>query len=121
MKIEIVQVIDYGSHNSERVILRVLENCNLHFYILTDTSFTDATHISNKLRHMHWFSNQEVNQGDEVILYTKSGTNTSIPINGGARRHTVYWGLGNSVWNNTGDAAILFEVNRWGTTPVRSN
>lgn len=119
MKLEIVQVLDFGSHDTERVMLRAVADCNLHYYILTDTTYTDASHISNKLRHMHWFHNQDVKSGDEVILYTKKGIDSSASLTNGRTRYTKYWGLGNSVWNNTGDAALLFEINTWRTTKVR--
>jgi hypothetical protein len=68
---------------------------------------------------MHWFGNQDVKSGDEVILYTKKGTDSSVTLTNGKTRYTKYWGLGNSVWNNTGDAALLFEINTWRTTKVR--
>ncbi|QQY31741.1 MULTISPECIES: hypothetical protein [Chryseobacterium] len=71
---------------------------------------------------MYWFVSKNVKKGDEVILYTKSGTNKTEEINGGKnKRYTLFWNLGNSVWNNTGDAAVLFEVRTWKTTKVVEN
>lgn len=114
MNLEIDKVVDNGSHTVERIELNVTGTCNLHYYILADTTYSDATHISNKLRHMYWLNNQEVIAGDKVIIYTKSGTNSKTAINGGKNaQYTYYWGLGSSVWNNTGDGAILFNVNAW--------
>lgn len=120
MKLEITQVLGFGSQDTERVMMRVLADCNLHYYILTDTTYTDDTHISNKLRHMHWFHNKEVKQGDEVVLYTKKGTESAIGLTNGKTRYTLYWGLDGSVWNNTGDGALLFEITTWKATKVRT-
>lgn len=119
MNIEIDKVVDNGSHNVERIELNVVGNCNLHNYILADTTYTDETHISNKLRHMYWFLNQNVIAGDKVVIYTKQGKASTELINGGRNtKYTYYWGLGNSVWNNTGDAALLFNINTWKTKKV---
>lgn len=119
MNIEIDRVVDNGSHNVERIELNVTGNCNLNKYILADTTYTDETHISNKLRHMYWLSNQNVITGDKIVVYTKPGVTSKQLINGGLNtKYTYYWGLGNSVWNNTGDAAILFNINTWNSKKV---
>lgn len=119
MKFKINRVIDYGTHQSERVELAVLQDCSLQYFILIDTTYVEENKISNTMRHMYWFTHQEVKKGDEVVLYTKSGQTSILEINGGSnKRYTLYWGLGNSVWNNPGDAAVLFELNGWGTTKV---
>jgi hypothetical protein len=119
MKLKIEKVIDYGTHASERIEFSVVTNCNLHYYIVADTSYTSESTISNKMRHTHWFKNKDVKAGDKVILYTKKGTASSTTINGGKNtQYTLYWGLDNYVWNNSGDAALLFEINTWKTTQV---
>ncbi|WP_123980688.1 hypothetical protein [Chryseobacterium sp. G0201] len=71
---------------------------------------------------MHWFTPRDVKKGDEVLFYTKSGITKTEEINGGKnKRYTLFWNLGNPVWNNTGDAAVLFEVKTWKTTKVVVN
>lgn len=122
MKLKINRVVDYGTLESERVNLTVVEDCNLNYYILIDTTFSSENTISNKMRHTYWFKPQEVKNGDEVVLYTKAGKTKIEDINGGKnKRYTIYWELGNSVWNNEGDAAVLFEINTWRTTKVSEN
>lgn len=115
MKIQIDKIVDHGQ-NSERVEMSVIQNCNLTYYILADTTYTDPTHISNKLRHMHWFADRDVKAGDKIVLFTKKGTNTSATIGNGNTKYTIYWQLDINVWNNDGDAAVLFEINGWKTT-----
>ena len=119
MQLEITQVIDFGSQETERVLMRVLKNCNLHFYILADTTYTDTTHISNKLRHIHWFPDMEAKEGDEIVLYTKKGKKSEVGLSNGKTRYTLYWGLDSSVWNDNGDGAILFELSTWKATKVK--
>lgn len=119
MDLEIDKVIDNGNHAVERIELNVIEKCNLHHYILTDTTYIDTTHVSNKLRHTYWFLNQEVIKGDKIIIYTAKGTRRTELINSGKNtKYIYYWNLGNSVWNNTGDAAILFYTKIWKSKKV---
>ncbi|QBO59550.1 hypothetical protein [Chryseobacterium salivictor] len=122
MKLKINSVVDYGTLESERVNLTVVEDCNLNHYILIDTTYSGEDTISNKIRHTHWFNSQKVKKGDEVVLYTKTGKTKIEDINNGInKRYTMYWKLGNSVWNNAGDAAVLLEVTAWKTTMVSEN
>ncbi|WP_343658864.1 hypothetical protein [Chryseobacterium sp.] len=121
MKLKIKKVIDFGTHDSERVWLEVTENCNLDRYVITDTTYVGEK-ISNKVRHVHWFGPKPVKSGDEVILYTKKGKESTESINEGKNtRYFLFWGLDSYVWNNSGDAAILFEINTWKTTKVVPN
>lgn len=119
MKIQINQVVDHGTLNSEKVQMSVLEDTDLRFYIVADTTFTANDKISNKLRHMYWFTSVEVKQGDQVELYTKAGANTDTTIANGKKKYTIYWGLGNPIWNNDGDGAILFQIEDWATKKAK--
>lgn len=74
------------------------------------------------MRNTHWFNPPKVKKGDEVVLYTKTGKTKIEGINNGInKRYTICWKLGNSVWDNDGDTAVLFEVTTWKTTKVVGN
>lgn len=93
MKLKIKNVTDFGTHSSERVWIEVTADCNLEYYMITDTTFTGENSISNKVRHMHWFAPKEVKTGDEVVLMTRKGSETKEVINGGKNtRYYIYWG-----------------------------
>ncbi len=122
MKLKIEKVVDFGTLDSERVELSVLEDTNLHYFIIVDTTYLAEDKISNKMRHTFWFKPQKVEMGDELVLYSKVGIRKSTDITGGKnKRYHVYWNLKNSVWNNTGDGAVLFQVKAWKTTRVAEN
>jgi predicted carbohydrate-binding protein with CBM5 and CBM33 domain len=121
MKLKMTKIVDYGTHASEKVLIDVLEKANLKYYIVRDTTFSNKDTISNKWTHVHKFLNQVVNKGDKVVLYTKNGTNTKKELANGSIEYTYYWGLGSSVWNNDGDAAVLYEINNWQTLGVNSS
>lgn len=116
MKIEIIKIIDRGLANKERLWLRVLANANLQYFIVFDTTYTFPDSISNLQRHAYWFKPKEVKAGDYVVLYTKQGTPSEQVNDNGTTTHFVYWGLDKTIWNDTGDCAVLFEVNSWQTS-----
>jgi hypothetical protein len=116
MKLQIVGLIDRGKAASERLYLRALADANLSFYIVFDTTYTSPNSISNEQRHTYWFPPTQVKAGDHVILYTGSGQRSVNRNPDGTTSHFFYWGLGNTIWNVTGDCAVLFEVNTWQTS-----
>lgn len=118
MKIEIVKVYDFGYHSTERVELKVNENCKLEFYMVADTTYKDDN-ISDKLRHVYWFPIRKAEVGDRITIYTKPGDNYSESINNGKNKHHYfYWGLKSYVWNNKCDTALLIHLEGWESTHV---
>lgn len=113
MKMEIASIHEQGKRNEEYVRIKVLEACDLKYYIVTDTTYSSDSTISNKLRHMYWFKTKAVEKGDYVFLYTGRGENRSYANNVQTTTHVFYWGLDSAVWNDDGDGAILFQVNAW--------
>jgi hypothetical protein len=116
MKLRILSIHEQGKADKEYVWMEVLEDCDLSRYSLADTTYTSTDAISNKLRHFFWFPPKPVKKGQRVLLQTKSGTNDQYTTNDGKTVHRFFWGLKSPVWNNDGDAAVLFEINNWRTT-----
>ena len=54
--------------------------------------------ISDESIHVYTFPSFVLAAGATVTVYTGNGTNTATDL---------FWGLGSSVWNNTGDTATL--------------
>ena len=82
MKIKIQEIKDRGN-DEERIVLRVLEDCNLCRYLVLDTTFDKDGNISNKNRHVYAFGDVPVRKGDYVVLYTKVGNDVrQINANG---------------------------------------
>jgi len=120
MKLKMTKIVDRGTHNSEKVLIDVLEDVNLEYYIIRDTTFSKINRISNKWVHVYEFLNQAVKKGDKIVLHTKSGSNQINNLGEGKTEYLYFWGLGNSVWNNDGDAAVLYEINTWDTLAVNA-
>lgn len=119
MKLKIDSVHGHGDQKEERVLLTVLENTDLHYYMISDATFTKDKKLSNRHRHSKWFDAREVKKGERVILYTRTGTNTTVKGDDGVVWHKIYWGLKTGVWNDEGDAAILVNIRAWNTTATK--
>lgn len=116
MKIEIINLIDRGVANKERIWFRVIADCDLSFYIVFDTTYLSPNSISNLQKHSYWFGAKSVKSGDYVILYTGPGSPVESKNNDGSTNHFIYWGLEKTIWNKEGDCAVLFELNSWQTS-----
>jgi hypothetical protein len=116
MKLQIMEIIDRGVANKERLWMRVLADTNLQFYIVFDTVYTSANAISSSQKHAFWFPPTPVKAGDNVILVTGPGTRSQTLNSSGGTDHFFHWGFPNTIWNQKEDCAVLFEVNTWVTT-----
>ena len=113
MKLQIVYVKDNGDLGNERIVLKVLGDTNVGSYIIADTTYYSDERISNDLRHVFWIPDKDVEQGDLIVVYTKSGKDKTVENKTGNSTHFFYWGLERTVWNKDGDAAVLFSLDDW--------
>jgi hypothetical protein len=116
MKLQIIKIIDRGIPHQERIWFRVLGEIDLSYFIVFDTTYLTPNSISNIQRHAYWFAPKQVKSGDYVILYTGLGTPTESKNNDGSTNHFLYWGIDKTIWNKSGDCAVLFELNSWETS-----
>lgn len=110
--LKIVKVNNSGELTSEYVFLKVVEECNIGDYLLTDSTYGSDDAPSNKLRHVFFFPAKVVKEGEYVVLRTKSGSYNLGETTAGAPQHNLYWGLKETVWNVDGDKAFLFKAPR---------
>lgn len=106
--------------SNEYVLLRVLEDCGIGSYQLSDTTYHAPNVVSNKLRHVCWFPDKRVSKGDLVSLRTGSGEQKTLRNASGQIVRRFYWGLKPSVWNDDGDAAVLQYVGSWQHFPMQA-
>lgn len=116
MDLKVLSINEQGDASKEYVWIEVLSDCSLNNYALADTTYYDDGSISNELRHFYWFPNTNVRRGERVSLRTGNGKNTTVVNDKGQTVHRFYWGLGRAIWNDSGDAAVLFNIVDWNTT-----
>jgi hypothetical protein len=115
MKLQVIKIHNHGNHLEEFVEMKVIADCDLSHFLLTDNTYAADGTISNKLRHPYWFLPKKVLAGDLVFLYTRRGADTSWRNRAGSTTHERFWDLREPVWNDTGDCAVLFELAQWRT------
>ena len=113
MNINIVRLVEPGIPNNERLCLRVISNDNLGKYVVYDTVELDTNVFYNKPKNTYWFPNIAVRAGDNIILYTKTGTNNSVLNTEGGTNYFFYWGLPNTIWNAANSGVALLQLESW--------
>ena len=117
MKIEIIQILDRGKPESERLWLKATSDLDLMHYIVIKTVYLENnTIISNLHTSSLWFASQKIKAGDSVVIYTKSGTKSKVQNADGSTTYFIYWGLTNPLWIKIEDCAVVLEVNSWITS-----
>lgn len=111
MNLRIIQIADPGVPNSERIHLSVLADTSLEFYVLLK-SFSTTTGVANGAAPAFWFPTVNVKRGDQIVVYTKPGTNSSAPLLGHTN-HFFFWGMKQTLFNMPNDCALLIEASDW--------
>jgi hypothetical protein len=117
MKLAIVRIADRSVPNKERLHLKALSDTNLSFFAVLATVYSSPTAISTLPRYVFWFKSKPVKAGDNIILCTAEGTPSEEKNADGTTTYFFYWGLKNTIWNKTGECAVIFEINSWQTSP----
>ncbi|MDU1906576.1 MAG: hypothetical protein E6772_17555 [Dysgonomonas sp.] len=111
MRLSVTQIADKDSEGKERLVIEVLEDCNLFDYMVLDTTYNNDNNISSLLRHCYLFPDHEVKKGEAVLLYSTKGKNCTGQFTDTKRTfHVFYWGLDKSIWNNEEDKALLLKI-----------
>lgn len=110
----------YGRYNkgreNEYLAFMVDADCNLHEYIVYDSTFDGNGDLSNLLPHMYRFPLQDVTKGSYVFLYIHDlGERKTFEVDkDGDKRYRFAWGLAStmSVFNKEKDFIHIAEVNQ---------
>jgi len=113
MDLEIYAIADKNDLQNERVAINVLKECNLKFFLLFKTHFTEKGfyHESDK---SYWFTPRKVSAGDTIIIYTKSGTEKiKKDEKNETTTHFIYWGLKSPIFTDDSKGVVLAQVSDW--------
>lgn len=117
MKIIFDSIKDAGSLEKERVVFKVIEPVNIGNYIVAESvEITDDT-FSSKIQNVFWFPDQEMKEGDLVVLYTKEGTKANTINSDNSTTYFFYWGLTRPHTELAKSVVVLFEA-KWKTFGV---
>ena len=114
MEIEIRKIKESGTVD-ECLVLRATAACDTGNFLVFDETFDDDT-VSNKLIHLFIFPSHQIKEGDFIWLYThKEGEYATHRNTSNTTTHKFYWGLGNSIWNKSGDKVYIVHYDEWVT------
>ena len=112
MDIELIGIRNAGE-SRERLLIRVVNDCNLRGYMVIDNTYDENGILSNVHRHVYVFPDYDVARGDIVRLYTCRGRDKSTEGTFGKTEkviyHNFYWGFDDdsTVWNKEGDTPYI--------------
>ena len=113
MNLAIRRVSDAGNLAKERLVLYAESDVDVGRFILCRSTVLGEGEVSTKIRSSFWLPDLSVNAGDLVIIYTKSGKNSTRTNNDGSKSHFLYRGLTGPLWNEDNACAVLFETEDW--------
>lgn len=116
MRVEIDGIENRGEPGEERLVLRVLEDTDLsYFVVLASRSTPGDRGVYAGAVGAYWFPSTEVSSGDRVFLYTGPGAAQNEPNDYGGTDWFFYWGLDETIWAYGKDTAVVVEAASWNT------
>lgn len=117
MNATIVKIFDRGIVNKECLAIKISANTDLKYFLVLSTKYATPESLNPKPVATFWFGPKLVKTGDFIFLYTGTGNaSQSLSKDGLSTNYFFYWNQPKTLWNNTGDCAVLFEVNSWETS-----
>jgi hypothetical protein len=116
MKLSITQIYKRGVQSEERLVMKVLNDTNLTYFVVLDTVYTSPQSVSPSPKRAYWFRSKPVKAGDQVILYTKEGVPSEKKLEDGTTAYFFYWNQKSVLWDKTGNCAVVMEINSWATS-----
>lgn len=117
MKLELRSIIAPGDLKNERLTLRALSNLDVGDYLVAQTMLVDD-YPTTSFDHMIWFPFKEIESGDLVVIYTKSGDSREKVLSKGNKAHFFYLDLKSPIWDEAGKGAIVLHTPSWHSKSV---
>lgn len=115
MNLKIEAIKDAGSLD-ERVVFRAEDDCDVGAYFTFISHYTDVQtkRVSTEARAPFWFPDQAVKKGDYVVVYSKTGVNSSKENSDGSKSYFYYRGLSSAVCGDiVAPCGVLLLVSQW--------
>ena len=112
MKLEIKSIADKGDPKKERLVLRVVQDVNIGYFVVLCTGFSDGQ-VNTGVHNTFWFPDKEVRTGDLVVLYSKAGKDNEKTLENGSKAHFFYWGLSVPQWNSPSRGVVILHSPEW--------
>jgi len=115
MRVNFNGIIDRGLPGKERIFFSAVSPSDLSFYVALATLANDASTVMAGNHLAYWFPHRSLRAGDNVILYTGAGADSSNVRQDGGTNHFFYWGLAGVLASDARTRIVLFELDNWQT------
>jgi len=117
MSLKLRSIIERGNLSKERLTLKAADNIDIGDYAVFQCAIVDGV-LTTVVKRTFWFQYDQIEKGDLVVLYTKSGESRSKVLSTGSKAHFFYWGLQNPIWGNDELAAVVLKAPQWESKSV---
>ena len=112
MSVRIKSIAEAGNLSKERIIMKVSARDDIGYYAMFRSHYKNDD-VTTGVSHVLWFSDKPVVAEDLVILYSKTGTDSSKTNANGTTSHFFYWHSYEPLWEGGDYSAVLLEIGRW--------
>ena len=113
MKLELVSIQDRGVIGKERIVMKALSKFDVGQFAVIEAGYSGGS-VNTATNGCYWFPDKIVEEGDWVILYTKSGEDKEKVQRSGKTAHFFYWGKELPKWKNEKWVPVVLQVDSWG-------
>ncbi|CRD54345.1 hypothetical protein [Stenotrophomonas indicatrix] len=104
---------DGGNLDKERLALNAKADLKVGDYAILLSKVSSTGKATSGAKQAFWFPDQDVKEGDVVILYTKKGVTATKDLSDGRIAHFFYWGMSEAIWTSDKVAAVVLKVEDW--------
>lgn len=112
MKLKIQSIADKGNFEKERLVLKAVADCDVGDYLILRAGFRDGS-VTTGVHNTFWFPDEDVEAGDLVVVYSKSGRQNTKQLKNGKTSHFFYWARDSALWGTTSKAPVLMYSPEW--------
>jgi hypothetical protein len=112
MNLTIRSILGADDLSTERIVIDVTSAVDLGNYLIIKSEERDGGPTTST-GESFWFPDEDVEAGDVVVVYTKSGKDRTRKLKNGRAIRFFYWKKPELVWNEKGFCAVLLEAPLW--------
>lgn len=120
MKLELRSIQDRGIVGKERIVMKALSKLDVGQFAVLQAGYSDGV-VNTSTNDCYWFPDKIIEQGDWIVLYTKSGKDKGKIQKSGVTAHFFYWGKDVSKWKGRSWAPVVLQVDSWEFLPPEDN
>jgi len=115
MKLKIKSAADKGDFEKERLTIKVTSDCDVGDFLLLRAGYREGS-VTTDTHNIFWFPDKQVETGDLVVVYSKSGRQSTKALRSGKTAHFFYWGSDTTLWNGNTTAPVIMHCPEWEST-----